>query len=335
MNVKKYSIKIFQAIAIAFCCFLSALVSALFSGNSWVVFLQMTIFSVLFLRLKPQQHFKIWHVLIWFALFPCYYIGVGQSEYGGSWHSRISDMYTLEVSNLLPSLVTLFFGPGAGHLRIEQFSEEHNSLILYQVYSFLFFFFSTFLFFVKKDRRKIPTVIFTGKTFFIGLFLLSVSLGYHFFSSETDRSFRYENNIPLWNSSLCYLLVYFTFFSLFFSFKNRIFNFNTSVSMILVTLLIACFPVISVSPVMIESYFIDDGKFRAARQVVFSPLFHALTTTVVTTFEDLTVRFAYIHIYSVRMYTVFQAVWALVFILPLLTPEINKTADQNKGSHSA
>lgn len=322
MNVKKYSIRILQATAIAVCCFLFALVSALFSGNSWVAFLQMSVFSVVFLRMKPQHHLKMWHVLIWFALFPCYYIGAGQSEYGGSWHSRISDIYTLEVSNLLPSLVTLFFGHGAADPWIGKFSKEYNSLILYQIYSLLFFFFSTFLFLIKKNTGRIPAIIFTGKAVFIWLFLLSASIGYHFISSETDRSFRYGNNSQLWNSSLCYLLVYFIFFLLFFSFKNRIFNFNTSVFVILVTLLIAFFPVISVSPVMIESYFIDDGKFRAARQVVFSPLFHALITTAVTTVEDLSVRFAYINIYSIRMYTVFQAVWALVFILPVLAPKI-------------
>lgn len=322
MNIKKYSNRIFQSVAIAVCCFLFSLVSALFSGNSWMVFLQMAVFSLAFLRLNPQQHLKMWHCLIWFALFPCYYIGAGQSEYGGSWHSRISDIYTLEVSNPLPSLVTLFFGHGGADPWIGKFSKEHNSLILYQIYSLLFFFFSTFLFLVKKNTGKIPSIIFTGKALLIWLFLLSASIGYHFISSETDRSFRYGNNSQLWNASLCYLLVYFIFFSLFFSFKNRIFNFNMSVFVILFTLLIAFFPVISVSSVMMESYFIDDGKFRAARQVVFSPLFHALISTAVTTVEDLSVRFAYINIYSVRMYTVFQAVCALVFILPLLAPKI-------------
>ncbi len=324
MNTKKHIIRIFQFILIVICCILFALLSYSFSmnsKNSIVAFIQITIFLIVFSRLKYHQNLKIWHYISWFALFPCYFIYSIENGYQGNWHSRVSYVHIIGVTNPFLSFANMFDHKWRINFLTQNFIKNHNSQILYPIYSLLFFFFCTFLLFVKKDKIKFSTILFNKTSAYLLLLLFLLSIAYHIFSSETNRHFKYNGNIQLWNYSFYYVISYFTLFFAFVFFRKQIVNANKFIFSILGFIFLAFFPIISVSSTIIETYFIDDGHVRLGREVVFMPLLHSITTTIITTFEDWSIRFSFVNIFSIRIYTVFQVLCSLFFILPLLTPK--------------
>lgn len=284
--------------------------------NHWLLTsVQIITIFVLLYRASRKEYVNTWEWMTWFILFPCYFIYAGENGYQSGWYSRVSDVVMMGISGPFLSILKL---SGAGNslaVKTVKLAKEDNAMLVYQIYSVLFFFVYTALIYLKKNSfHRTFDILKKSRTsmLFMMLLFISGSAVYHGMSSETDKAFRYSQNTQLWNVFVGYVSLYLICVLLFIVLRKRIAQ--TSVASVCLMFLLLFFPVISVSSAVIETYGLDDGKVRAGREVVISPLFHALTVTVITFFEDTSAQFAYINIHAIRQFTIFQIGAVLLMI---------------------
>lgn len=244
MNIKKSMIKLLQIFLITFCCLLFAIFSIIFQENYLLTLIQISVFFWLFYCVRQSKNIKIWEYAIWFVFFPCYYIYGKENPYQTGWYSRSADVFITGISNAYYSISQLFYTGNSWQTLAKKFIREHNPLILFQIYSCIFFISCTTILFLVKKKYKVSIDSYENKkkcliTILVLLFM--TSLAYHIYNSKTDKSFKYHNNVQLWNFSLFYISIYCIIFLLFLYFKKWLTNLNQTFFIILGVLVISFF----------------------------------------------------------------------------------------------
>lgn len=271
------------------------------------------------IHLNSQR--KILYVLVLLFVFPTLYIDYITGGLGRKFEpieSSIGHFYA--VSGFLWSIINIFDTSQSfitDNLKQIGGIKANNLIIIFQVYSILFaLIVSLALLKLRNPFRNTLLPYLKHKYFILVCSLLSII--YSLFFLDEDKLISYFSNIDILFKTLLYLLLYVGLFIIYITLKKyRIIKENELIAIILILL----FPTISVSSDYLNIISADTIP-QYERSVKILPLVHALPVTVKYLFKDLFYHRGYI--FSIKLYTLFQAL-VVLYVLPyILTPKINQ-----------